>query len=356
MIINEINLENFRNYTNQNIILKPGINVFFGDNAQGKTNLLEAIFICSIGKSFRTNKDKEWISFGEYNTKIKVKYSKTDREGKMNLELGDRKRFLLNDIPLKKTSEVLGNIYIVLFTPDDISILKEGPSYRRRFLDIMISQLRPSYMRLLFNYNKTMIQRNNYLRQIKIENKENSLLEVWDEELSNYGNKIFEYRKEYINKISSKLVNIHSNITNSKENISIEYVSNLNKKEDFINQLKNSRNIDIQRGITSCGIHKDDFKIRINDKIINSYGSQGQHRTAVLSLKIAELEIIQEEVGEYPILLLDDFMSELDEERRINLLKNMKNKQVIITCTDKNVFENLDATFFEVKEGRIYSI
>lgn len=352
MIINEINLNNFRNYINQNIKLEKGINVFYGNNAQGKTNLLEAIFICAIGKSFRTNKEKELINFNENNTNIEVSYKKSDRDGKIKLEINDKKKFFLNDILLKRTSEVLGNIYIVLFTPDDISILKEGPSHRRRFLDIMISQLRPTYMHLLSDYNKTMIQRNNYLRQINYDNKNILLLDTWDDKLLELGKKIYNYRKEFIEKIELKLNNIHSKITDKKENISIKYISDLNNN-NFNEEFLKNRNIDIQRGNTSIGIHKDDFKIKINNKIISSYGSQGQHRTAVLSLKIAELEIIEDEVGEYPILLLDDFMSELDEERRNNLLKNMKNNQVIITCTDKSFFENMNANFYEVENGKV---
>lgn len=353
MIIKEIYLENFRNYEKQILNLEKGINIIYGNNAQGKTNLLEAIFLCSIGKSFRTNKDNCLINFNFDNTKIKISYNKSDRDGNISLELGDKKRFLLNDIPLKRTSEVLGNIFVVLFTPDDISILKEGPAHRRRFLDIMISQLRPNYMRMLTLYKQTMEQRNSYLRSIKLENKSQVMLDVWDEKLSELGKKIYDYRCEFVKKISDKLGIIHSNITNSKENISIEYCSHLSKKQTFLEQLKNSRDIDILRGTTSIGIHKDDFRIKINDKIIDIYGSQGQHRTAILSLKIAELEIIEEEVGEYPILLLDDFMSELDEIRRVNLLKNMKNNQVIITCTDKTFFEDIDATFFKVENGKI---
>lgn len=356
MNIDSILLNNFRNYERQFVSLKKGVNVFYGNNAQGKTNLLEAVFICSIGKSFRTNRDKELIKFDEQYTNIDVAFSKSDRNGKISLELGDRKTFLLNDVPLKRMSEVLGNIYVVLFTPDDIAILKESPTYRRRFLNIMISQLRPNYMSILSQYNKTMEQRNSYLRQIKLENKSSLMLDVWDEKLAELGQGIYSYRKEFIKKIAEKLVLIHSKITNSSEIISIDYISSLDKKECFLEQIKTHRDMDIQKGSTSIGIHKDDFKVKIDDKIISSYGSQGQHRTAILSLKIAELEIIEEEVGEYPILLLDDFMSELDEIRRMNLLQNMRNNQVIITCTDKAVFANLDASFYEVKKGEIREV
>ena len=353
MIINEIELNNFRNYKNQIIKLEKGINIFYGNNAQGKTNLLEAIFLCAIGKSFRTNKDKEFIKFGYDETDVNVYFKKKDREGKISLQLGQNKKFLVNDILQKKTSQILGNIYVVLFTPDDISILKDGPVNRRRFLDIMISQLRPTYMHLLSQYNKTVLQRNIYLRQIRNENKSTVMLDIWDEKLIELAVKIYDYREEFIHKIVDKLLGIHSRITNNSEKISMEYVSNVKNGDYYKKQLLKFRESDIQKGSTSIGIHRDDFKIMINDKEISSYGSQGQHRTAILSLKIAELEIIYDEVGEYPILLLDDFMSELDEKRRNNLLKSMKNNQVIITCTDKKIFENFDAVFYNVKNGTI---
>ena len=353
MVINNINFSNFRNYENQNVELEHGINIFYGNNAQGKTNLLEAIFICSIGKSFRTNKENSLINFNYNNTNVEIYFEKKDRDGKILLELGEKKKFLLNDIPLKRTSEVLGNIYVVLFTPDDISILKDSPIYRRRFLYIFISQLRPNYMRILSLYKQTMEQRNSYLRQIKSENKSIEMLDIWDEKIAELGKKIYDYRYEFVEKISKRIENIHLNITDKKEKISIEYISHFNRNVNFIDNLRKNREIDILRGNTSIGIHKDDFKIKINNKVIGIYGSQGQHRTAILSLKIAEFEIIEEEVGEYPILLLDDFMSELDEQRRENLLKYMKDNQVIITCTDKTFFENINASFYEVENGKI---
>ena len=353
MVINQIQLANFRNYEKQCLNLKQGINVFYGDNAQGKTNLLEAIFVCAIGKSFRTNKEKEMIGFKGEKANLQVLFEKKDRCGKVSLELGEKKRFLMNDIPLKKTSQLLGNIFVVLFTPDDIAILKEGPIGRRKFLDIMISQLRPNYMHFLSEYNKNMIQRNHYLKQIKFENKPMDMLDIWDERIVRLGRKIYEYRREFITKIANKLNVIHNTITDNREKISISYVSIFERQVDFEKQLRDCRKIDLAKGYTSIGIHKDDFRVEINGNLISSYGSQGQHRTAILSLKIAELEIIHDEVGEYPILLLDDFMSELDEKRRINLLQNMSNNQVIITCTDSSFFKDMNATFFEVQNGLI---
>ena len=241
----------------------------------------------------------------------------------------------------------------MLFTPDDLNILKGTPAERRKFLNIMISQLRPLYMFALSEYLKTMNQRNMYLKQIKYENKPEDMLDIWDSKLAELGMKIYLYRKEFIEKISNKICDIHSNITNNNEKIDITYSFNCKDKEEYLDKLIKSRKIDIQKCCTNFGIHRDDFFVKINDNLISSYGSQGQHRTAILSLKISELQIIYEEVGEYPILLLDDFMSELDNERRLNLLKNVDNNQIIITCTDKEFFNNLDAKFYNVSNGKI---
>ena len=353
MWINEINLINFRNYNSQKIELDKNINVFFGENAQGKTNIIEAIFLSSIGKSFRTNKEKELIKFNEEKAFVEINYKKRDREGNLKIEIGDKKNIYLNGIKLKKLSELLGNINIVIFTPDDINILKGGPQNRRKFLDIMISQLRPNYMYILNLYLKTLEQRNNYLKQIKLENKDENLLDIWDEKLIDYGYKIFQYRKEFIEKIKEKINKIHKNITDNKEDIEIKYFSDASTRQNFINELKSRRKLDIIKGYTTKGIHRDDFMIYINDKEIESFGSQGQHRTAILSLKISELQVIYDDIGEYPILLLDDFMSELDSKRRKNFLDNIKDIQVIITCTEKIPLEKLNYFSYNVVCGKI---
>ena len=330
MWINKIKVNNFRNYDNEEIELNKNINIFYGENAQGKTNIIEAIFLSSMGKSFRAKKDKEMIKLSENRAMIEILFNKKDRDGKIKIELQNKKNVYLNGIKLKKLSELLGNINIVIFTPDDINILKGGPQNRRRFLDIMISQLKPNYMYNLNLYLKTLEQRNNYLRQIKEYNKDENLLEIWDEKLAEYAFNIYNYRNEFINKIKNKIKNIHSEITNNKEEIKIEYLTECESKEKYLKLLKDRRKLDIIKGYTTKGIHRDDFIIYINKKELNIYGSQGQHRTAILSLKLSELNIIYEETGEYPILLLDDFMSELDEKRREHFLKNIKNTQIII--------------------------
>lgn len=353
MWIKNIKIKNFRNYEKEEINLEKNINIFYGENAQGKTNIIEAIFLCSLGKSFRAKKDIEMIKINEQNAIVEIEYEKSDRDGKIKIELGNKKNIYLNGIKIKKLSELLGNLNIVIFTPDDINILKGGPENRRKFLDIMISQLRPNYMHILNLYMKTIDQRNKYLKQIKEENKDEKLLEIWDEKLAEYAIKICEYREEFINKIIEKIKKIHKNITNGKEEIELKYITECKNKENYLKLLKERRKLDIIKGFTTKGVHRDDFVIYINKKEINIYGSQGQNRTAMLSLKLAELQVINDEIGEYPILLLDDFMSELDKNRRKNFLENIENTQVIITGTEKLDIENLKYLEYNVSNGQV---
>ncbi len=354
MYIDRIKLNNFRNYETLDLKLDENINIIYGENAQGKTNILESIFLCSFGKSYRTTKEKEMIRFGEDKSLIEISYQKKDRDGKIKIELGDKKQISFNGIKLKKLSELLGNINIVIFTPEDINILKDGPAKRRRFLDIMIGQLKPNYIYNLNMYIKTMEQRNNYLRQIREENKPEQLLEIWNEKLAEYGEKIFLYRKEFIEKIYKKINEIHGKITENKEHIKIKYVSNCENKDIYLKELNERKKLDIIKGYTTKGIHRDDFTIYINEREVNTYGSQGQNRTAILSLKLAELNVVHDEIGEFPILLLDDFMSELDEKRRKNFLNNIRNTQVILTGTEKIDLPDVRYKVYNIKNGRVF--
>ena len=355
MYIKKVKLENFRNYETEEIIFNKNINNIFGDNAQGKTNILEAIFICGLGKSFRTNQDKELININKDYSNVEIEYYKKDREGKIKLELNQKKDFFINDIKVKKVSDILGKIYVVLFTPQDINILKNDPSKRRRFLNIMISQLRPMYVHILNKYNKTLEQRNNYLKQIKYENKSQEYLTIWDEQLEKIGIKIYEYRKEFIEKINNKIKKIHLNTTENKENIEIKYKTNIDKKNYMENLLKN-KSVDIQKGYTSIGIHRDDFEIYINKKNVAIFGSQGQQRTSIISLKLAEAEVIYDEIEEYPIVLLDDFMSELDKKRINGFIQNIKNNQVLITTTDKINLDTVVYNLYKVEKAKVERI
>jgi len=354
MYINKIKLENFRNYENQEIEFDKNVNIIYGDNAQGKTNILESIFICSLGKSFRTNKEKELINKEKDFAKIEMISSKEDRDIKINFEINEKKFFNINGIPAKRTSDILGKNYIVLFTPEDISILKNEPSKRRRFLNIMISQLRPMYVHLLNQYNKTIEQRNIYLKQIKYEGKPISNLDIWDEQIVELGTKIYEYRKEFIEKINEKIYDIHLKTTENKEEIKVKYISNIGK--NYSESLKKNKNSDIQKGYTQIGTHRDDFEIYINDNPVSVYGSQGQKRTTIISLKLAESNVIYDEIGERPVILLDDFMSELDKKRIQGLFENIKENQVIITCTDSFKINNTKYKLYKVTNAKIECI
>ena len=355
MWISNVKIKNFRNYINEEITLNKNINIFYGENAQGKTNIIESVFLCGMGKSFRAKKDIEMINFNCDNSIVEVEFQKSDRDGKVKIELGNKKSIYLNGIKIKKLSELIGNINFVIFTPDDINILKGSPQERRRFLDIMISQLRPNYLNCLSLYLKTLEQRNNYLKQIKEQGKDENLLDIWDEKLAEYAVSIYKYRYEFIEKLKLKIKKIHQDITDNKENIELEYISKCKEKEEFLNALKERRKLDIIKGFTTRGVHRDDLKIYINEKDVGIFGSQGQNRTAMLSLKLSELKVVYDEIGEEPVLLLDDFMSELDSKRRKSFLENIGDTQVIITCTEKLTLENLKSFSYNVKSGKVYS-
>jgi len=319
----------------------------------GKTTILESIFICSLGKSFRTNKENELINKNKDNLNVEIDFVKKDREGKISLQIKEKKSFYINEIKLKKTSEILGNIFVVLFSPEDIGILNNEPSKRRRFLNIMISQLKPLYVHSLNQYSKILEQRNNYLKKIKYEGKDINLLDIWDEQLYKLGIKIYNYRKEFIERINNKIEEIHLKTTENKEKIKIVYKTNIKNQDEYLKKLKENRNLDIQKGYTSIGIHRDDFDIFINEEDVSIYGSQGQKRTSLISLKLAEAEVIYDEIEEYPIILLDDFMSELDQKRIKGFIKNIKNNQVLVTCTEKINLDNMDYNLYKVEKGRI---
>ena len=350
MVIKKICLENFRNYEKQEIILNNNINVFYGNNAQGKTNILEALFYSAIGRSFRTHKDTELIKMGENSAKINVFYEKNNKDNEIEIILNksEKKNIKLNKIKVNKNSELLGNLNIIIFSPDDIIILKQAPSLRRKFLDILISQLKPNYVHVLSEYNKVLEQRNALLKSKKTE-----MIEIWNEQLASLTEKVYDYRKKYIDKLNEKMLKIHPMVTNNKEKIKMVYKTKFKSKEDFIKLLEDNLNFDLFRGYTSIGIHRDDFEIYINDNLLNIYGSQGQHRTAVLSLKIAEMEIFKDETLENPVLLLDDVTSELDLERIKLIFSKIMDYQVFITCTDVGIIMNNECL---TKNLKLYKI
>lgn len=350
MIVKRIYLENFRNYKAQEIKLENNINVFYGNNAQGKTNILEALYFCALGRSFRTFKDTELINFKADFSRIEVEFEKGEREKKIEINFSrtEKKKIKLNGIKINKNSELLGNMNLVIFSPDDIIILKESPASRRKFLDILISQLRPNYAHLLSEYNKVLEQRNASLKA-----KKTDLIDIWNEQLASFAEKIFNYRQEYIDKIQKNIEKISPDLTNDKETLKIKYKTKFRTKEKFISDLKDNLSLDLLRGYTGIGIHRDDFELFVNDMELNLYGSQGQHRTAILALKFAEMEIIRDEIREKPILLLDDITSELDLERINLIFKKISDYQVLITCTDANIIRNFNCLTKNIKLYKI---
>ena len=354
MYIKEIELKNFRNYDELHLEFNKNINFIIGNNAQGKTNLLEGIFMSSIGKSFRTSKDTEMIMFDKDFCKINIKAEKElfPIEVEILLKKDQGKFIKVDGVNISKTSDLLENIYIVIFSPEDLKIVKDEPEKRRKFIDRELCLLKPSYYNNLSNYKKVLQQRNTYLKE---KNVDSSVLDIWDMQLSHYGAKLIEERKIFIEKINIISNKIHSNITNRKEFLKIEYDPNIKYEENIetklYNSLKKSFENDIRLRTTTIGPHRDDIQFFIDDINVRNYGSQGQQRTAALSLKLAELELIKEESGESAILLLDDVMSELDATRQEFLIKSLSDIQLFITTTD--ITDSLKKV---ISKGKIYTI
>lgn len=366
MHVNSIKLINFRNYKGIEIFLNERLNIFLGNNAQGKTNLLESIYIASTGKSFRTNRDRELITLDKKQGYIGVKLKTEDNHKHIEIKLqtDNPKRAKINGVELDKISELLGTLKVVVFSPEDLKIIKEGPSFRRAFLDNEISQLKPIYKYTLNKYNRVLSQRNNLLKTIKFENKKKELLPVWNQQLVELGTKIFLLRREFVKTLSSISKDIHYSLTGNRENLEIGYSSSLSiknyQKEEitkkYYETLEKNELEDIEKGTTKIGPHKDDLDIIIDNKDTRIFGSQGQQRTAALSLKLAEVKLIKEEIGESPILLLDDVFSELDMNRRKYLVSTFKDIQTIITSTDDIDIEEMDKfnkRIYYIKDGSI---
>ena len=353
MFIKNLKLKNFRNYKDEYIEFSPGKNIIYGLNGHGKTNIIEALYFLQSGKSYRSLKDSETIRFGEDFAVVESEFEKRGILGNAQFFLSDKKSVKLNGIVLDKLSELVGSINMVIFTPDHLNLIKEGPGIRRQFLDSFISQIKPSYFINLINYYRVLKQRNNLLKQRN--RKYLDSVFVWDEKLAEFGSKICVLRQNAIDKINSTVNLI--NCGNEVEEISLKYVpcvkGNFSDKENFLNQLKNSLEKDFERGITQTGPHKDDFIINMNGFNIKKYGSQGQQRSCVLKLKLSECEIIKEKEGEQPVLLLDDILSELDEGRRKFFIENINERQVIITCTDIEYLSGISDALFKVENGKI---
>ena len=340
MYIKNIELKDFRNYESLNLTFNENVNLILGKNAQGKTNLLEAIYVTSIGKSFRTNKDSDLIKFGKDFAKVCAYTYKDETDGSVEIiyHKDSKKYAKVDGVKIRKTSELLKNVYIVIFSPEDLKIVKDEPEKRRRFIDRELCQIRPAYYESLSNYKKILTQRNAYLKEFTVDK---SILDIWDMQLAACGALIMHHRDKFIKKISEIGSRIHSGITNGSENMKIRYAPNLefdenlkNQEEIFYKALKKNFENDMRQRTTTKGPHKDDLEFFIDEINVRNFGSQGQQRTAALSLKLAEITIIKEESGETPVLLLDDVMSELDFERQEFLVKTLYGVQLFITTTE----------------------
>ncbi|TNJ62085.1 DNA replication/repair protein RecF [Paenibacillus hemerocallicola] len=368
MYLKKLSLRDYRNYESIEFATEGAVNLFVGPNAQGKTNLLEAIFVLALTKSHRTHQDKELIRWGADRTMLRAELDK--KYGPCTLDLtftNQGKKASINGLEQKKLSGFIGALNVVMFAPEDLSIVKGAPGVRRRFLDMEIGQVQPSYLHDLSQYQKVLVQRNNMLKQSFRQSQVNgALMEVWNEQLVGLSIKIMKKRQNFINKLQIWAESIHRGITNGLETLAIEYkpsfaydgsVEDSVLFEQFMIKLSQAKDQEIRRSTTLYGPHRDDLAFFINGKDVQTFGSQGQQRTTALSLKLAEIEFIQEEVGEYPILLLDDVLSELDTYRQTQLLETFQTKvQTFITTTgveslQMNRLEN--ASIFHVRNGQL---
>ena len=368
MRIKKIQAENFRNLENIKIEFSDGINIIYGNNAQGKTNIIEAIYVFSFGKSFRATKEIELLKFDKDYFLSKIDIIKKDRDTEMSFgfdKITNKKMIKINGVIQKKVSDIIGKLNIVVFKPEDIKIVTDSPTIRRKYIDFVISSISKSYLDNITKYKKVLEERNNLLKEIKIRFKgskklletDQNLLDVYDKLLSKLNIDIYNERNKIINKLNTYIYDIHLKLTENytkSENLHIKYVSNVAEDiEKMYNNLSKSRLNDISKGYTSLGIHRDDYIISINSLDVSIYGSQGQKKSSIISLKLSELKVIEEVIGEKPVLLLDDYMSELDEKRRLKFLDIIEDIQIIITTTHKISIDGKENTYFYVDNGKI---
>lgn len=365
MRIQKLNIKNYRNLSENFFDFDDKVNYIYGRNAQGKTNLLEAIWMFTGARSFRKTKDVDLVKFGENSANLEGNFIFEKRDQKISLNFAEGKRkIFLNGIAKKYPTEMIGKFRTVLFTPLHLSLIKDGPDNRRKFLDAAICQLEPTFTKLMIGYNQSLRQRNALLRlMIKKQSLNEPSLEIWDSKLASFGAKIIKMRVNYLSKLKAEAENAYFEISKGKEILGLEYISTVCKKEiwfadektlqeTFLIRLKDSKNSDLKQGFTTVGPHKDDLEILLENKSIKHFGSQGQQRSAVLALKIAEASVLEESICEPPVILLDDVMSELDEYRQKYVINRLGNGQTFITGCDKNLAEYFgSASIFHIKNG-----
>lgn len=357
MKIKNLEINDFRNYEAASVDFSEKTNIFFGNNAQGKTNILEAVYVCATTKSQRGSKENELIRFNADSAHIKLSLEKngTDHVVNMHLKKGGRKSVTIDGAAIRKAAELYGKINIISFSPEDLGIVKNGPAERRRFIDMELSQLDRIYLDNLIKYQRTLVQRNTALKELEMRADYEGVISIQDEMLSAYGKNIISERRNFINEIAEILREIHLNLTDGKEELEIIY-----EPDSPENELKDRlrRNFEKDRILktTGAGPHRDDIVFKINGNVLRRFGSQGQQRSAALSLKLAEIEYMRRKIKDTPVLLLDDVLSELDRERQTKLLDSIKDIQTIITCTGLEELMNhridYDTVYF-VEDGKV---
>jgi DNA replication and repair protein RecF len=368
MFLRRLCLEQYRNYKHIDLQIKNNVNIFLGSNAQGKTNLLESIYVLAMTKSHRTHQERELIHWDYEQAAISGEINKKYGDCKLSLSITNKgKKVKINGLEQKKISTYVGALNVIIFSPEDLEIVKGSPNKRRRFLDMEIGQVNSTYLYDLTQYNKVLIQKNNFLKNSYMSSKDSeSMLSIWNEQLTQYGLNIIKKRNQFLKKLQKWVSYIHGEITQNNETIHIKYDTFIDMDENkddsvlfeqYMVKLSELREQELRRGLTLLGPHLDDIIVTINNKDVRIFGSQGQQRTAALSLKLAEIDLIYEEIGEYPILLLDDVLSELDDNRQTQLIQSFQNKvQTFITTTSlKSVYLNkLDhAEIYNVDEGKL---
>ncbi len=366
MNVSRLKINNFRNISEIDIEPDAGINVIFGENAQGKTNLLESIWLFSGFRSFRGSKDNELIKFGESILKSEIDFYGGGRRQNSKILINDRqKRIILNSVPLRASSELVGNFNCVVFSPSYISLVKGSPSERRKFIDSALCQIKPSYAKILTDYNKILVQRNSFLKELKYNDKNYEFLEIWNGKLIEKSVVIVNDRIDYLKKLKEEACGIYNELSGKKEKLDLQYNLRVSQSKyrntdekieanDIKELFRQSENSDILYGNTSIGAHRDEIDISINSVSAKNFGSQGQQRSAALALKLGEAEILKNITGERPVALLDDVMSELDIHRQDYILNHIKDWQVFITCCDPSTVLRLyNGKTFEINKGRI---
>ena len=353
MKVKKLEISNFRNI--EKLILEPceKVNVIWGENAQGKTNILEAIWLFCGAKSFRGAKDNELIKKNCEESLISLIFESEELEKEAKIKIKEKREAVLNNNKLKTASALAGKFNAIIFSPQDLKIVTDGPSVRRKFIDTAIAQIYPTYIDILRNYAKAITERNQIIKNLKYDSTVSIMLDVFEEEIAKYGEKIIYLRKKYINEATAKIKTFYRGISSGKEKIEIYYKASWDK-DNLLEALKKSRKEDMNFGFTSVGPHRDDIEFLINSMQARSYASQGQKRSIALSLKLSEAEIIAEKTGEKPVFLLDDVMSELDVSRQDYILNHIKEMQTFITCCDPSNIKNLKAgKVFKIKNGEI---